>query len=73
MLSSDEKLVVMANQIAAFFAAQGETKAVAAIADHLKKFWDPEMRRRFLALTGDANLNPLARKAADLLGMPAGR
>jgi len=70
MMSSDEKLVVMANQIASFFAAQGETKAVPAIADHLKKFWDPEMRRRFLALTGDAKLNPLAREAARLLANP---
>lgn len=71
MMSSDEKLVVMANQIAAFFASQGEAKAVPAIADHLKKFWDPEMRRKFLALTGDAKLHPLAREAAALLAGPA--
>lgn len=71
MMTGDEKLVVMANQIAAFFATQGEAKAVPAIADHLRKFWDPEMRRRFLALTGDAKLHPLAREAASLLPGPA--
>jgi formate dehydrogenase subunit delta len=73
MMDSAQKLVMMANQIAAFFASQGEAKAVPAIADHLKKFWDPEMRRRFLALTGDEKLNPLAREAARLLRDPAAR
>jgi formate dehydrogenase subunit delta len=70
-MGSDEKLIVMANQIAAFFASQGEARAVPAIADHLKKFWDPEMRRKFLALTADEKLHPLARKAAQLLADPA--
>ncbi len=66
-MQTGEKLVMMANQIAAFFAVQGEERAVPAIADHLKKFWDPQMRSRFLALTDDAKLHPLARKAAALL------
>ena len=39
-----DKLVMMANQIAAFFAAQGEARAVPQIADHVEKFWDPRMR-----------------------------
>jgi formate dehydrogenase subunit delta len=41
---SPDKLVYMANQIGKFFASQGEEKAVAAVADHLTKFWDPRMR-----------------------------
>ena len=41
-----EKLVMMANQIAAFFAAQGEERAVPQIAGHIEKFWDPRMRTR---------------------------
>jgi formate dehydrogenase subunit delta len=68
-MNTDEKLIVTANQVAAFFAAQGETKAVPAIADHFRKFWDPEMRRRFLA-ADHVNLHPLAKKAASLLANP---
>ena len=42
---SPEKLVYMANQIDRFFAHQAEAQAVASIADHLRKFWDPRMRK----------------------------
>ena len=42
---SPDKLVYMANQIGKFFASQGEAQAVAGIASHLEKFWDPRMRR----------------------------
>ena len=49
-MSEDEKLVYMANQIAKFFAAQGEERASAGVADHLLKFWDPEMRKTLLAV-----------------------
>ena len=64
-----EKLVYMANQIAAFFKAQGEAKAPAGIADHVMKFWDPRMRKAILAhvTNGGEGLEPLARKAMDLL------
>jgi formate dehydrogenase subunit delta len=73
-MDTDEKLVYMANQIASFFAAQGEAKAVPAIADHIRKFWDPEMRRKFLALVDrpGTTLNPLTRKAVELLKVKAG-
>ena len=40
---------MMANQIAAFFAAQGEERAVPQIADHINKFWDPRMRKEISA------------------------
>ena len=40
---SPEKLVMMANQIGAFFASQGPDGAK-AVADHIKSFWDPRMR-----------------------------
>ncbi|MCR9245732.1 MAG: formate dehydrogenase subunit delta [bacterium] len=44
------KLVNMANQIAAFFSAEPDRKdAVAGVAGHLRKFWDPRMRREILA------------------------
>jgi formate dehydrogenase subunit delta len=39
-----ENLVTMANQIGAFFSSQGtRPQAVAAIADHLRRFWEPRM------------------------------
>lgn len=44
------KLVKMANEIAAFFAAEPErADAVAGVVGHLRKFWDPRMRRALLA------------------------
>jgi formate dehydrogenase subunit delta len=36
----------MANQIADFFRAYPRERAVEGIATHLRKFWDPRMRRR---------------------------
>ena len=68
-MNTGEKLVGQANQIAAFFAPQGEARAVPAIADHIKKFWDPGMRNTFLTLQPQAHekLHPLARKAIQLI------
>ena len=46
-----QKLVKMANQIAAFFAAEPERKkAVDGVTNHLKRFWEPRMRREILAV-----------------------
>jgi formate dehydrogenase subunit delta len=60
-----DKLVMMANQIARFFAAQGEARAVPQIADHIEKFWDPRMRREIVehVRRGGAGLEPLAKVA----------
>ena len=44
MSASADKLVMMANQIGRFFTPQRDGDPVAAIADHLEKFWDPRMR-----------------------------
>lgn len=64
-----QKLVMMANQIGAFFKAQGEGEAPAAIADHLKKFWDPGMRADILRYVehGGDGVEPLVRAAVLLL------
>ncbi|HEB53367.1 MAG TPA: formate dehydrogenase [bacterium] len=44
-----DKLVTMANQIATYFASEPDrAAAVAGTAGHLKKFWDPRMRRELL-------------------------
>jgi formate dehydrogenase subunit delta len=45
-----DALVRMANQIGDFFAAMPDhEEALEGIATHLKKFWDPRMRRELLA------------------------
>jgi len=56
-----DRLVIMANQIATFFAVQG-AGAEAAVADHIEKNWDPRMKSAIAAhvAAGGAGLDPLA-------------
>ena len=57
-----EKLVMMANQIGAFFASQKGDAAVQSILDHIKKFWDPRMRAAMLAhLATPSNCCPMSK------------
>ena len=65
-----DNLVRMANRIGDFFEAMPERpEALEGIATHLKKFWDPRMRREFLLVVdADANadtaaLKPIVREA----------
>ncbi|MEZ5994381.1 MAG: formate dehydrogenase subunit delta [Hyphomonadaceae bacterium] len=60
-----DKLVYMANQIGKYFAAQGDEAAIAGVADHLKKFWDPRMRAEIVAhyKAGGAGLDGAVAKA----------
>lgn len=45
-----DKLVRMANRIAAFFDAMPDrAEARAGVAQHLRRFWEPRMRRELLA------------------------
>jgi formate dehydrogenase subunit delta len=45
-----DNLIVMANRIGAFFVAQPDrVEAMAGIAEHVKKFWEPRMRAQILA------------------------
>jgi formate dehydrogenase subunit delta len=55
-----DKLVYMANQIGKFFAAQGDAKEVEGVYTHIKKYWDPRMRKGILAHidAGGAGLDP---------------
>ena len=66
---SADKLVAMANQIGTFFVSQGPDKAVAGIADHLRKFWDPRMRAAIVAhlRAGGQGLLPEVRLAVEQL------
>ena len=67
--SSPKKLIYMANQIGKFFTPQGHDKAVAGIANHLTKFWDPSMRKKIVHHLdqGGEGLDPLVREAVQTL------
>ena len=66
---SPDKLIYMANQIGKFFASQGTSKAPAAIAEHIQKFWEPRMRAAIIAHleAGGTGLDPSVREAVDKL------
>jgi formate dehydrogenase subunit delta len=70
--STPEKLIYMANQIGKFFFTQNPEKASTAIAEHLRKFWDPRMRSAIIAHldAGGAGLDPPARDAVERLRSP---
>jgi formate dehydrogenase subunit delta len=65
-----ERLVAMANDIAAFFDSETD-KAVAAegVRFHITRFWDPRMRREIVAHLqgGGAGLTATAKSAVALL------
>lgn len=69
---SPPKLVYMANQIGRFFVSAEPTAAVAGIADHLRKFWDPRMRAEIVAYLDDggAELDEPVRQAVETLRSP---
>ncbi len=50
----NDKLVRMANQIAAFFRSYPEDEAVAGIHKHLHAFWAPKMIRDLVAYAPEA-------------------
>ena len=65
-----ERLVSMANDIAAFFDAEPDkAEAARGIQNHLKRFWDPRMRRQIVAYyrEGGAGLHDTVRAAIALL------
>ena len=68
-MSSPDKLVYMANQIGKFFRSQGHDKAVSGTAEHIRKFWDPRMRKMIFAHldAGGAGLDPFVRDAIESL------
>jgi formate dehydrogenase subunit delta len=66
---SHDRIVMMANQIATFFASQRREDRAGRVAAHLKDYWAPEMRAALLAKidAGEAGLHPLALEAAERL------
>jgi len=66
-----ERLVEMANDIANFFAADPDRQAgLDGMLNHLRKFWEPRMRRQIVAHVrahGSAGLSALAAAAIERL------
>jgi formate dehydrogenase subunit delta len=66
-----DKIIRMANQIAANLAARPD--AAALCAGHISDYWDPRMRVALLDLVaaGGAGLHPLVMSAAPLIRRPS--
>ena len=62
-----DNLVHMANRIGQFFQSMPDrAEAVAGVAEHIRKFWEPRMRRQLwahLAATQGEDLLPVVRDA----------
>lgn len=62
-----DTLIQMANQIGAFFEAMPDREeALEGIAMHIRRFWEPRMRREFLACVdghGATELNAMVSEA----------
>lgn len=69
MHSPTDTLVRMANDIGKFFRAQGEERAAAGIANHIKLFWEPRMKKQIFAHLdeGGAGLDPITLKGLQKL------
>lgn len=65
-----DALIKMANEIASFFEAEGDrTEATRLMAVHLRRYWEPRMRREIIEHyeKGAAGLGELAREGVALL------
>lgn len=65
-----QHLIEMANQIGEFFDSMPDRdEATAGVADHIRRFWEPRMRRTILAALDDpgtaATMRPIVRLALE--------
>ncbi len=68
------QLTKMVNDIASFFEGEsGPEKAVAEVASHMRRFWDPRMRREIVAhyAKGGDGLSEISLKAVKELAAAA--
>ncbi len=63
-----DDLVRMANQIARFHAAYPPDIAARGVAEHLERFWPPEMRAQLMTLAERDDLEALVVAALQRLG-----
>ena len=65
----EQNLIEMANRIGEFFDSMPDREeALAGIADHIRSFWEPRMRRALLAAldqpdTGGLEMSPIVKEA----------
>jgi formate dehydrogenase subunit delta len=68
-----ERLVVMANDIANFFAAEPDRNiAIEGVRNHLQRYWEPRMRKQIIAhlqAHGSGDLSTLAAAAVAQLAV----
>ncbi len=70
MSMPNDKLIKMANDIGAFFQGDPDrSAAVHGVVEHLRKFWEPRMRRQIIAhyREGGVGLSDLAKEAVQQL------
>jgi formate dehydrogenase subunit delta len=72
IMSISEKLVRMANQIAAFFHSKPREEGIAGVAEHINKFWEPRMRRQLFEVldSGGEEFNELVVAASAKIRRP---
>ena len=71
-----EALIKMANQIADFFQGEAGPDAPAAVATHLRRYWEPRMRKDMLThydLNAGEGLEEVALKAVAILAAERSR
>jgi formate dehydrogenase subunit delta len=62
-------LVDMVNEIAAFFVGEDPPKAAENVANHLRRYWDPRMRKQIIehAGNGGEGLSQVAKAGVELI------
>jgi formate dehydrogenase subunit delta len=68
-----EKIIRMANQIAAFMRSKPREQALEGLAAHISDYWEPRMRRQLFEIVavGESALDPLVVAAAPRIRRPA--
>ncbi|MDT5149862.1 MAG: formate dehydrogenase subunit delta [Mycobacterium sp.] len=69
MSTNEASEIRLINQVVIHFGYLSTEQAVAAVADHVRKFWDPRMKRRLFDLVDSeaGDLEPVALAATALL------
>lgn len=64
-----EHLVAMVNEIAAFFTGEEPGTAPQNVANHLRRYWDPRMRKQILEHVshGGEGLSQVAKAGVELI------
>lgn len=69
VMSTGERLIYMANQIARNFEAEGSERAAIRVEEHMRLYWDPHMRARIVELARRSQqLSPIAAAAVSRIG-----